>query len=299
LIYDTLSINEKGEFRRVCNKLLSLCLLCKQKEDTKKDYYFIERHGDAINEYFEPLGYELEINKSIKAVQLINKFGINRIQLKLIESITLLILRILYVEKMQELSLSQFITIEIDELQNRFIALGFKDKAMDKTLLRQALRTLKRFNIIETLDKDMTLSDSRIIVYPTIQMIVRGENINSIYEKECGVIYLGGYHNKVRQKLLSKIYEQNPSINYFHFGDIDAGGFKILVHLKKKTNIPFKSLNMEEETLKKYLNYSRELTPNDVIEINRLLENKDYLEYENVLKALLKYNKKLEQEIIF
>ena len=47
------------------------------------------------------------------------------------------------------------------------------------------------------------------------------------------------------------------------------------------------------------LNYSRELTPNDVIEINRLLENKDYIEYENVLKALLKYNKKLEQEIIF
>ena len=63
MIYDTLSINEKGEFRRVCNKLLSLCLLCKQKEDTNKDYYFIERHGDAINEYFEPLGYELEINK--------------------------------------------------------------------------------------------------------------------------------------------------------------------------------------------------------------------------------------------
>lgn len=127
------------------------------------------------------------------------------------------------------------------------------------------------------------------------------ENLTSFnnYNEECGIIYLGGYHNKVRQKLLSKIYEQNPTISYYHFGDIDAGGFKILVHLKKKTNIPFKSLNMEEETLKKYLNYSRELTPNDVNEINRLLENKDYLEYENVLKALLKYNKKLEQEIIF
>ncbi|NYC53002.1 ribosomal protein L9 [Clostridium beijerinckii] len=94
MIYDSLSIKEKDEFKKVCNKLLSYCLICKQKEDTKKDYYFAEGHKDAINEYFEPLGFELEINKSIKAAQLINKFGNNKISLKLIDSITLLILRI-------------------------------------------------------------------------------------------------------------------------------------------------------------------------------------------------------------
>jgi len=183
LIYDSLSIKEKDEFKRVCNKLLSYCLICKQKEDTKKDYYFAEGHKDAISEYFEPLGFELEINKSIKAAQLINKFGNNKISLKLIDSITLLILRILYQEKMQELSLSQVVIVEIEEIQSRFMALGFKDRLMDKTLLRHALRTLKKFNIIETLDRDITLSDARIIVYPTIQMIVRSENITSIYEK--------------------------------------------------------------------------------------------------------------------
>lgn len=183
MIYDTLSSRDKEEFKRISNKLLSFCLICRQKEDTKKDYYFVENHKDAINEYFEPLGFELEVNKSIKAAQLINKFGNNKINLKLIESITLLILRILYQEKMQELSLSQFVTIEIEEIQSRFIALGFKDRLMDKTLLRQALSTLKKFNIIETLDRDMTLSDSRLIIYPTIQMIVRSENITSIYEK--------------------------------------------------------------------------------------------------------------------
>lgn len=183
MIYDTLSSRDKDEFKRICNKLLSFCLICKQKEDTKKDYYFVENHKDAINEYFEPLAFELEVNKSIKVAQLTNKFGNNKISLKLIESITLLILRILYQEKMQELSLSQFVTVEVEEIQSRFIALGFKDRLMDKTLLRQGLRTLKRFNIIETLDRDMTLSDSRIIIYPTIQMIVRSENITSIYEK--------------------------------------------------------------------------------------------------------------------
>lgn len=181
--YNELSIKEKENFKKVCNKLLSTCLICKQKEDTKSDYYFLESHLDVINNYFEPLGFEVEINKTIKAAQLINKFGTNKYNFKLIESITLLILRILYSEKMQELSLSQNVIVETEELQSRFIALGFKDRLMDKTLLRQSLKTLKKYNIIDTLDKDMTLSDSRIVVYPTIIMVLRSENINLIYEK--------------------------------------------------------------------------------------------------------------------
>lgn len=183
LVYSELTIKEKENFKKVCNKLLSTCLICKQKEDTKGDYYFVEGHLDAINSYFEPLGFEVELNKTIKAAQLINKFGINKYNLKLIESITLLILRILYSEKMQELSLSQNVIVEIEELQSRFIALGFKDRLMDKTLLRQSLSTLKKFNIIDTLDRDMTLSESRILVYPTILMVVRSENIDAVYEK--------------------------------------------------------------------------------------------------------------------
>ena len=183
MIYNELTIKEKENFKRICNKLLSTCLICKQKEDTKRDYYFIEGHLDVINSYFEPLGFEVELNKTIKVAQLTNKFGTNKYNFKLIESITLLILRILYSEKMQELSLSQNVIVEIEEVQSRFIALGFKDKLMDKTLLRQSLSTLRRFNIIDTLDRDVTLSNSRIVVYPTIIMVVRSENIDLVYEK--------------------------------------------------------------------------------------------------------------------
>ncbi|BCZ45822.1 hypothetical protein psyc5s11_18890 [Clostridium gelidum] len=131
--------------------------------------------------------------------------------------------------------------------------------------------------------------------------LVTIENLTSFnnYNEECGVIYLGGYHNKVRQKFLSKIYEQNPNINYYHFGDIDAGGFKILVHLINKTKIQFKALNMDSETLLQNIDYAKPLTTNDIIEINRLLENDEYKEYSDVLSMMLKLNKKLEQEIIF
>ena len=54
---------------------------------------------------------------------------------------------------------------------------------MDKTILRKTLRKFKRYNIIETLDRDITAGDSRIIIFPTIQMLVRSENIDNVYEK--------------------------------------------------------------------------------------------------------------------
>jgi Uncharacterized protein conserved in bacteria len=140
--------------------------------------------------------------------------------------------------------------------------------------------------------KEIKVSGSKLV---TIENLTSFNN----YTGDGGVIYLGGYHNSVRQNLLIKIYSENPNINYYHSGDIDAGGFKILFHLIRKTKIPFKTLNMDSETLRENINYAKELTANDVNEINRLLESEEYKDYTDVLSTIIKLNKKLEQEIIF
>lgn len=196
MIVNELNSREKEEFKRVCNILLSHSLITKHKESNKKDYYFIENNVGAINNYLEVLGFEVEVNKRLKVAHLINKFGTNKWSFNLIESITLLIFRILYQEKMEELTLSQHVLIEVDELHNKFIALGFKDKQMDKTQLRNTLKKLKKFNIIETLDRDITTGDARMIIYPTIQMLVRSENIDIVYERLESYKEKGGEYNE-------------------------------------------------------------------------------------------------------
>ena len=55
---------------------------------------------------------------------------------------------------------------------------------------------------------------------------------------------------------------------------------------------------MNSEVLEKYINYGKNLTCNDKIEIERLINNNDYTEFKDVLEKMLKLNKKLEQEII-
>ena len=89
----------------------------------------------------------------------------------------------------------------------------------------------------------------------TIDKVFTIENLTSFYrfkQEHSLVIYLGGYHDRSRRNLLMQIYQKLPDAQYYHFGDLDAGGFYILEHLKRKTGIPFQMFQMDIETLKKY-----------------------------------------------
>lgn len=131
--------------------------------------------------------------------------------------------------------------------------------------------------------------------------LVTIENLTSFnnYKENNATIYLGGYHNTVRQELLVKIYKTNKGIEYYHCGDIDVGGFKILNHLRKKTKIKFIPLNMDARTLQDNIDYGRELSFNDKKEINKMINDESFKEYYDVLEFMLHSNRKLEQEIIF
>lgn len=106
------------------------------------------------------------------------------------------------------------------------------------------------------------------------------------------VIYLGGYHNMARRAFIKKLYELNPNKRYYHFGDIDAGGFYILLHLRKKTGIPFLPLHMDIETLSSNIQYTKKLTENDRARLKNLAGS----EFDDVVSYMLKNNCKLEQE---
>ena len=172
---------DKDEFARICNKLLSHCFLCKRNERTKSDYYFILKYKEKFSAYLEVLGYRLEINEDYGVVQLTNPQQYNRYNLKLMESILLLILRILYDEKKRELSVSEEVLINMGDIHEKFLSLRIRDKMMDKTTLRNAVSTMRRFQLVEILDKDISNEDARLLIYDSILMAVRVEDIRNVY----------------------------------------------------------------------------------------------------------------------
>ena len=180
-LFEGMLQKDKDEFRRVCNKLMSTCFICRQNADTKSEYYFILRQKPVFVRYLDVLGYTLEINEEYGVIQLVNRENYNHLHLKLYESIVLLILRILYDEKKRELSLSD-VVINVGDIQEKYLSLKIREKQIDKTTMNNALRLFKRYNLVALLDKDLWKEESRIVIYDSILMAVRVEDIKRVYD---------------------------------------------------------------------------------------------------------------------
>lgn len=110
-------------------------------------------------------------------------------------------------------------------------------------------------------------------------------------------IYLSGFHNKDKENIINKINEFKK-MKWFHFGDIDAGGFKIYLNLINKTGIDFSLYLMNKNVLEKYEESCEFLTKNDVKTLENLISKCDNEEIKETFEYMLKENIKLEQEAI-
>lgn len=180
---------QREKFKAVANRLLNNCFVVKNKQGANKesraDYFFILQHKKEFSDYFEMLNYGILFDEIQCVIGLKNLQGTGRIQLNKIESIILLILRILFLQKKNDLNQqSDDIVVTMQEINDKFSTLDIKNKpTLDKMTEVNFVRLFKRFNLIDNLDSDVNQSDARIIIYPSILMAVPVENVNSYYEK--------------------------------------------------------------------------------------------------------------------
>ena len=125
------------------------------------------------------------------------------------------------------------------------------------------------------------------------------ENLTSFIQfshPDSVVIYLGGFHNSVRRNLITKIFNAAQGIDCYHYGDIDAGGFYILNHLREKTGILFKPYMMDVTTLLEFIDRAKEITKMDELRLQKMQKDPRFVEFSPVIQAILENGKKLEQE---
>lgn len=142
--------------------------------------------------------------------------------------------------------------------------------------------TLKHLKFIRILDK-------------CVMTIENLTSFNRIEEENTFMIFLSGYHNSAKQKLIRKIYDINSGLEWRHFGDIDPDGFYIIENLRRGTEIDFRPVYMGIDILKQYKAYAKPLTDHDIWKANALL---DYEMYADIVRYMLDVGKKLEQEIV-
>lgn len=171
----------KDKFRQYANKLLNECFILKECTDTKKCYYFILKEKNLFTSFFSLLGYDIVVNEEYGMIALNNSFGTGRIRLRLLDSIILLLLRLIYIEEKKKLSQTNQVIIYVDDLYERYR--GIRNERLKKTDLKTTLNLLKRYHIITNLDSDMGNPDTRIQIYPSVILALDIEELNRVYEE--------------------------------------------------------------------------------------------------------------------
>ncbi|XMB72575.1 DUF4194 domain-containing protein [Mycoplasmatota bacterium WC30] len=178
--FEELNAGQRNMFSKTCLKLLSTGFIARDKRDNKDMYYFILSYKKYFDEYFEVMDYEIVLDRENGAIQLLNSENSNVLRLKKDETLILLILRILFHQHLADTSINDNVVIRIDELHQYYDSLELKRK-INKTDLVKILRMYKKFNIIEPVG-DITKSNSKIIIFPTILLAINTSVINDVYD---------------------------------------------------------------------------------------------------------------------
>jgi hypothetical protein len=167
---------------------------------------------------------------------------------------------------------------------------------------------------LSSFNGDLALSTKTIEDIADIKVfgnrVITIENLTTFHDYDITdgcCIYLGGFHNKIKTMFIKELHQRNPQKEYYHFGDIDAGGFYIYEHLIEKTGIMFQLLHMDIMTLETNRSIWKPLTMNDQKRLGKLIqklnekEKKHSLEadYRGTLQYMIDHNCKIEQEGLY
>ena len=176
---EKMTLTQQGQFKDTVNKLLASTFLSRDKRDNKESYYFLMSYKEIFDEFFAIMGYEIILDMPTGSVMLTGASATNTLKLKRDETIVLLILRLLYHEKMKDTSLNENIVCSAGDIHQKYDYLEIKKK-LNKTDLISSLRMFRRYNLIEVTG-DITSSACKIVILPTILMAIKSEDITTVF----------------------------------------------------------------------------------------------------------------------
>lgn len=188
--YERLTNVQKATFKDIANKLLASTFLARDKKDNKDNYYFVVSYKEVFDEFFAILGYEVKLDQGVGSIMLKSDQNTGFLKLRRDETIILLILRILYHERLKETSLNENVVITVLDIHEKYNFLEIK-KRINKTDLVSALRLFRRFNLIETIG-DITMSNTKVVIMPTILYAINTEEITEVYNTVSRIVSEAG-----------------------------------------------------------------------------------------------------------
>ena len=155
------------------NYLLNHCFVLGSVEDQRAKYLYVQDHLPEVRAVFKPLGYAVLLYPApLQAAALVNEHEGSQARLLKYESILLLVLRLLYLQKRESLAASaDQVLVTVEEVQTELQKMNLP-RRLDQQTLERLMRTLRRYNLARPVGRLSGL-DSRIEVFPTVLLACR------------------------------------------------------------------------------------------------------------------------------
>ena len=159
----------------VMNRLLGQTFLYQDQEGDKDDYYLLYRHRDVFAALFAATGFTLVHDDYHRIFQVVSEFGYCRKRYKLDESLMIVVLRKLYEEQGERLSLAKDPVVTVGEIREEYRTITGKERDLGigqyDTLMRR-MRALGLLDVVDGRTLDVRDSELRLRLRGSVKMIL-------------------------------------------------------------------------------------------------------------------------------
>jgi hypothetical protein len=165
----------RDEVPRVMNRLLGRTFLYQDQDADKDDYYLIFRHRDVFAALFEAAGFTLLHDDYHRIFQVVSEYGYCRKRYKLDESLMIVVLRKLYEEQTERLSLAKDPVVTLGEVREEYRTITGKERDLGIGQYDTLMRRMRNLGLVEVVDGrslDVHDSEARIRLRGSVKMML-------------------------------------------------------------------------------------------------------------------------------
>ena len=160
---------------RVVNRLLGQTFLYQDVETDKDDYYFVHRYRSIFNELVGLAGFQLLHDDYHRIFQVVSDYSYCRVHYRLDETLMIVVLRKLYEERVEHLSLANDPVVTIGEVREEFRTITGRERTLGIIQYETLLRRLRSMGLVDTLDGrsiDVRDAEARLRLRGSVRMIL-------------------------------------------------------------------------------------------------------------------------------
>lgn len=184
---EALPDEERQQVMEVIRLLLRQTFLLERKYDKKtgrflfnREFRICNKHLEFLQEYFQIAGIELRENSQTGVMYLVGE-DVMADKLSKLATIYLLILKLIYDEQMSQASTSVNIYTTLGDLNARVGSFQLLKERPSATEMKRTLTLLRKYQIIDLTESVEELeTESRLIIYPSINMVLFGDKVQEL-----------------------------------------------------------------------------------------------------------------------